>query len=272
MSGADLAGPVADAAIGDLRVLERVLERDLLALLLRLDTEEGEATLLRRQTTAAVLRQVQDRLLAAGEQSISIAGARAVEAVAAVHGAPPATLSVDVRAELDMIMDRQMADVVRVFGDAADIIREGVNRGVATSSSLADVVEAARSALRSTMAQAQAAVDSAIMAAGRRAVMAAAADVEDEGIPLVYVYVGPKDAKNRPFCGQWVGKAVTNPERMDNGQKLPVEDYCGGYNCRHSWAPQLIPDALASGYRIYDTTTDPPRDVTEQIRGTLQEV
>jgi hypothetical protein len=59
---------------------------------------------------------------------------------------------------------------------------------------------------------------------------------------------------------------------MDNGQKLPVEDYCGGYNCRHSWAPQLIPDALASGYRIYDTTTDPPRDVTEQIRGTLQEV
>jgi hypothetical protein len=266
MSGADAAGPEADAAIADLRALARVLERDLFAAVLALDTEPGEATLLRRQTTAAVLRQVSDRLRLAGEEAISVAGARALAAVEAVYGAPPSTLPLDVRAELDAIMDRQMADVVKVFDGAQRAMRDAVSRGVLTGGSLADVVAEVQEVLRITSVQAQAAVDAAVMAAGRRAVMAAAADIEDT-VDLVYVYVGPKDAKNRPFCRTWVGKAATNPERLDNGQGLPVDDYCGGYNCRHSWAPTLVENALAEGYRIFDTSGGRDDvDVTEALR------
>ena len=88
------------------------------------------------------------------------------------------------------------------------------------------------------------------MAVGRRAIWSSA---HASGLDLVYVYVGPKDAKNRPFCQQWVGKAATNPTTLNNGQDLPVEDYCGGYNCRHSWAPTLREDAVAQGIVIVRT-------------------
>jgi hypothetical protein len=266
VSGADAAGPEADAAIADLRALVRVLERDILSAVLTLDTEPGEATLLRRQTTAAVYRQVTERLRVVGEEAVTVAGARALAAVEAVYGAPPSTLPLDVRSELDAIMDRQMADVVKVFGDATRAMRDAVSRGVLTGGSLADVVAEVQDVLRVTSVQAQAAVDAAVMAVGRRAVMAAADAIEGDA-DLVYVYVGPKDAKNRPFCRTWVGKAATNPERLDNGQGLPVDDYCGGYNCRHSWAPTLVEDALAEGYRIFDTSGGrDDLDVTEALR------
>ena len=104
------------------------------------------------------------------------------------------------------------------------------------------------------------------MATGRRSVMADAAAAEAEGVDLVYLYVGPRDGKNRPFCAQWVGKAVVDPSKMDNGQGLPVEDYCGGYNCRHSWAPTLTATAIESGYHVFDTSGATPVDVTERLR------
>lgn len=269
MSGADLAGPIADGAIEDLRAAQDAVDRDLLRILLRLNTNDGEDSLVRRQaqTAVAVYRQINDRLEQAGQEAVSVAVQRALEAVAAVIGAPPATLSVDVRAELDQIVSRQAADVVRVFGDAAREMRAAVAAGVTSGGSLGDIVADVSIAMRRTYAQAQAAVDAAIMAVGRRAVMAEAAIVEEDGTPLAYVYVGPKDGKNRPFCKIWVGKAVNVPSEMNNGQGLDVADYCGGYNCRHSWAPMMIPDALAAGYRIYDVTqSGQGRDITEELR------
>lgn len=271
MSGADAAGPIADSAILDLRAVRDALQRDLLRILLSLDTNPGEDSLVRRQgqTAVAVYRQVDQRLARLGDEVTSIAGARAVEAVAAVVGAPPATLPLDVRAELDTIVNGQIGDVVSVFRAANDEIRQAVARGITTGGSLADVVAAVSDQMDVTFRQAQAAVDAAIMAAGRRAVVSIALDVEeDTDEQMVFVYVGPRDAKNRPFCRQWVGKAALDPRKLDNGQGLPVEDYCGGYNCRHSWAPTPIPLALQNGYRIYDETGD---DVTERFRARMLE-
>ena len=54
MSGADAAGPVADSAIEDLRAVRDALQRDLLRILLQLDTEPGEDSLVRRQGQTAV--------------------------------------------------------------------------------------------------------------------------------------------------------------------------------------------------------------------------
>jgi hypothetical protein len=252
MSGADAAGVVADAAVEDLRRLEQALERDLLRILLSLDTMPGEDSLVRRQaqTSAAVLAQVRRRLEAEGETLTGVVGQRAIEAVSAVLGAPPSTLSVDVRRELDAIVGGQTGDVVKVFKLARDEMRDAVSRGITSGGSLADVIEEVRARLSTTYVRASAAVDAAIMAVGRRAVVSAARELEGE-LDLIYVYVGPRDAKNRPFCRQWVGKAVTDPARLDNGQGLPADDYCGGYNCRHSWAPTTVETAVAEGIEIY---------------------
>lgn len=252
MSGAAAAGVVADAAVEDLRLLERRLESDLIRILVTLDTVPGEDSLTRRQaqTSAAVLSQVQRRLQAEGEALAGVAGLRAIEAVGAVLGAPPATLPVSVREELDAIVNGQVADVVAVFRASADSVRDAVNAGVTTGGSLGDLIEAVRGDLSTTYLRAQAAVDAAIMAVGRRAVLAAARELEGE-LDLVYVYVGPRDAKNRPFCKAWVGKAVTDPSALDNGQKLPADDFCGGYGCRHSWAPTPMETAVAEGIRVY---------------------
>jgi hypothetical protein len=245
----------------------------MLRILLQLDTEPGKESLLRRQgqTAASVYRQIVERLAREGEIVASLAGDAALRSVEAVLGAPPASLSVDVRAELDQIVNRQAADVVSVFSGAEKQMRAAVARGVLSSGSLADVVLEVQQALDTSYTKAQSAVDSAIMAVGRRAVMAEAATVEeDAGIPLVYAYVGPRDQKNRPFCRQWVGKAATKPSALDNGQGLDVEDYCGGYNCRHSWAPMLIRDAIVDGYRIFDSTTKPPEDITERLSAQME--
>lgn len=252
MSGAAAAGVVADAAVEDLRRLEAALERDLLRILLSLDTVPGEDSLVRRQaqTSAAVLAQVRSRLEAEGEAVRSVTGQRAIEAVGAVLGAPPSTLSVTVREEMDAIVNGQTGDVVATFKAAIPEMRDAVSRGITSSGSLADVVEEVRARLKTTYLRASAAVDAAIMAAGRRAVMGAAREVEAE-LDLVYVYVGPRDAKNRPFCAAWVGKAVTDPARLDNGQGLPADDYCGGYNCRHSWAPTPLETAVREGIKVY---------------------
>lgn len=268
MSGASAAGQFSDRAIEDLRAAQSAIERDLLRILLSLNTESGSDSLIRAQgqTSAAVYRQIAARLEQATGEAISIAGRRAVEAVEAVAGAPPSTLSVDVRAELDQIIDGQAADVVRVFGAAQRQMREAVARGVLSGGSLADIVEEVQAELLITYRQAQTAVDTAIMGVGRRAVMAGAAEVEKEGIDLLYVYVGPRDDKNRPFCREWVGKAVTNPDRLDNGQGLPVEDFCGGYNCRHSWAPSFVDATVSEGYRIFDTTGPTPVEITDLVR------
>jgi len=269
MSGADAAGPVADSAIEDLRAVRDALQRDLLRILLQLDTEPGEDSLVRRQgqTAVAVYRQVEQRLAALGDEVANVAGARAVEAVASVVGAPPSTLPLDVRQELDQIVNGQIGDVVAVFRAANEDIRQAVARGITTGGSLADIVSEVAVKLDTSVKRAQFAVDAAVMAAGRRAVVSIALDVEEgEGERMVFVYVGPRDQKNRPFCRQWVGKAVVDPRRLDNGQKLPVEDYCGGYNCRHSWAPTPIPLAIDEGYRIYDVQGGAPVDITDTFK------
>ena len=64
--------------------------------------------------------------------------------------------------------------------------------------------------------------------------------MEKAGIPTLYVYSGPQDAKGRqqrPFCQVLVGKAFTKKQiaALNNNQGLSVATHGGGYNCRHEW-------------------------------------
>lgn len=50
-------------------------------------------------------------------------------------------------------------------------------------------------------------------------------------------YEGSTGGNIRDFCKNHVGKIYTLSEikKLDNGQGLSVQYYCGGYNCRHRW-------------------------------------
>ncbi len=54
-----------------------------------------------------------------------------------------------------------------------------------------------------------------------------------------FVYVGPVDAKTRPFCLELAGGAFTREEieDFDNGQTGDTFSDGGGFNCRHTWSP-----------------------------------
>jgi hypothetical protein len=62
-----------------------------------------------------------------------------------------------------------------------------------------------------------------------------------------YLYRGPNDIKNRPFCHKHVGKVYTldqikamdqDPDILKSSRPLlPVLTYGGGWNCRHIWSP-----------------------------------
>lgn len=50
-------------------------------------------------------------------------------------------------------------------------------------------------------------------------------------------YEGSTGGNIRDFCKNHVGKIYTLEQikKLDNGQGLSVQYYCGGYNCRHRW-------------------------------------
>lgn len=93
--------------------------------------------------------------------------------------------------------------------------------------------------------QVQTEVDTALKAFSRSIVTSKA---KESGFDY-FEYLGPDDSVTREFCqdvleGNYPGLERSEPiytvdeiESMDNGQDLPVMEYCGGYNCRHQWRP-----------------------------------
>lgn len=64
--------------------------------------------------------------------------------------------------------------------------------------------------------------------------------------PIAFVYIGPDDASNRPFCNalefRWLRRGEI--DRLDNGQIPDAWVSKGGYNCRHDWFPLFTEDEL----------------------------
>ena len=61
--------------------------------------------------------------------------------------------------------------------------------------------------------------------------------MEKRGVEVLYIYAGPDDSLDRPFCSRIVGLAFTKKQigKLNNGQGLSVASTGGGYNCRHEW-------------------------------------
>lgn len=67
-------------------------------------------------------------------------------------------------------------------------------------------------------------------------------DGRDAG--LQFFQYGGSQSPEREFCKANVNRIFSLEEirAMDNGQGLPVEFFCGGYNCRHFWIPVASKD------------------------------
>lgn len=257
--GADGAIPFAERAAGDLEALRVRLAREIRRLLVALNTDDGTDRLRGDRDSLATAVRVRRQVVALlKENGVRVfedaATKRALEAAARVTAGN--RLPANAQAELARIVTGQTAEVASVWDSAADDMRRAINAATTTGGNLATLIEDVAQALDTSFVRATAAIDAAVMASGRRALML---EAKATGLPYVYAYVGPDDGKIRDFCKQLVGRAVseTYMRRLDNGQGLPVRDFCGGYNCRHSWAPLLRADAIAEGLEVLGDETAP---------------
>jgi hypothetical protein len=85
--------------------------------------------------------------------------------------------------------------------------------------------------LERSVRQARSVVDTALSIYSRQVGAIAATEAREPA----FVYLGPVDAKLRPFCAARVGRVYTRTQinRMDNGQIPNVFLSAGGHNCRH---------------------------------------
>lgn len=77
-------------------------------------------------------------------------------------------------------------------------------------------------------------------------------EVDPEGDTFLWVYSGPVDGLQRPFCVGATGLAFTRAQVAMLRNKtpgMPVADFGGGYNCRHQWLHMLPGQADRAGFR-----------------------
>ena len=149
-----------------------------------------------------------------------------------------------------------------------DLLREGeaittrvnqaVLRGTFGRQQPAKVIEEVAKILDTSRARVQTLYDTSVSIYGRQVEAISAGDDPDTR----FVYLGPVDAKVRPFCLRHVGKVYTRKDidEMDNGQLSNVFLTGGGYNCRHTWTEISMFSDLND---LYDTGNRVPSIVRD---------
>lgn len=138
----------------------------------------------------------------------------------------------------------------RILGDA--VLRASSDAVTASPSALRQSIASMVEDLSPTMVtEARTAT-----AAYDRTVSAAIADeIDPAGDAFVWVYSGPVDGLQRPFCSAATGHSFTRSQvaRLRNGTPgMPVVDFGGGYNCRHRWLQMTAGQAKRAGYDAAD--------------------
>lgn len=249
-----------------LELLRISLQADIERLLERLDTKGGVLTADNLNNALAVRSQVLDLLRAEGspvamtiaEQQSQAAASEALRKRTKKNDreiAPGASVTTEPEAlaAVRATTSGMIGDIEPVWREAADQIRQAIDRGVSTGLPLRDLVAEVKDRLRITRDQSQVVVEAAIRGAVTKAtVMSTERAGQAAGEPIGYLYDGPHDQKTRPFCLEVIGKVYTLAalKQLDNGQGLPVESHRGGYRCRHRLSPILLEDALLEGYEV----------------------
>ena len=251
----------ADAAIKRLDDVARAAEREVARLLRRMDQRGGKLASDKEAlaNNREVARQVREVIARMRPEVQRLAVDAAVAAARAEAGRTGLTMDPRLASEIDRIVADRIADVGKVFGDAAQEVQRAARVAITSSGDLTKLIDDVSQKLRTTTAQAQAAVDSAAMAAGRRVTVDdSERSARETGEEIVYGYGGPLDSVTRPFCLQHhsnTSKRVYTSaalDALDNGpgQPKPVSAYLGGYNCRHFLMPMTVEQATKRGWKV----------------------
>lgn len=255
--------PLAVTAIARLeRMRAAVVERAKLVLVKIAKAPDGEhiaardelsnLDAIRTELLAILRREGQAEALSAGEAGI-VSAMRAAMTDGQEDVGGNITLKASARNRALASATGALDGVAAAFGDGALAIRRLLDvsevAGKPHKRLLADVAEA----IDTSFSRAKAAVETAIIGAYRAITVAQAeSGAEATGEPMGFLYDGPEDGKNRPFCSEHLGIVYTAAalRRLDNGQGLPVETFAGGYRCRHRLVPIDLEQARAEGYDV----------------------
>src|SRR5690606_23586166 len=125
-------------------------------------------------------------------------------------------------------------NLLAVADDLAGALWRSLSQWLFTVRPTADILEDLSDVFEDEIAQIQTLFDTQVSIFGRQVEALATAGLDAD---QPFLYVGPRDQKNRPFCDARVGKVYTRDliEAMDNDQLANPFVTAGGYNCRHSW-------------------------------------
>lgn len=146
--------------------------------------------------------------------------------------------------KLAALMSIGRQNLLAIADDAAHELWRGLALWAFSSTSHQTIVTDLLERLDGSVADMHTLFDTQVSMYGRQIEALATA-----GLPAdqPYLYVGPNDAKNRPFCHEHIGQVMTRDriEALDNGQLPNPFVTAGGFNCRHSWLAVESPELRA---------------------------
>ena len=155
------------------------------------------------------------------------------------------------RRQLQTIRDYNKRYLSSAVMEIAQEIQKKAREGVLLGNG-ADAVKGIRGVLAKSVTKFANAVDTALNAFDR-AILEAISEDGDR-----WIYVGPKDSKNRPFCAAILseGRAYTRSQVTALNRHPLLHSYvppnvktlCGGINCRHVFLPITKEEAQDGGY------------------------
>lgn len=243
LAGADAIVRAADDLSAvfarQLALVLRETERQLLPLVL--DASDRARTGIVRATRANRTRvEIRDILRTAGyDDMVDAATGSALDVVVETVldlrkvAEGDGVLSASAAQKIEGLKALQMTDLLDAGDTMAGALWRATIRGVfgtrsheAIIADLVDVLDLSEPRVRTLY-------DTSVSIFGRQVEALQAGDSPD----AVFVFMGPADKKNRPFCHEHVGKVYTRSEidTLDNGQLNDVFLTGGGYNCRHVW-------------------------------------
>ena len=233
---AAVADAIGAAFATELARVLRDLERQLRTLVI--DALAGSRTALSRAVRAAKLRRdVQKALDVAGfsdlaETATSDALDRLVEQMERLRlAAKLAAFTTSDQARILALKELAKIDLLGQGPEIAHALWRTLAQALFSQRKVTDLLEDLSDAVDVEEGRLRTLYDTTISIFGRQ-VEAMKAQPDD-----VFAYVGPVDAKLRPFCRAHIGKVYTKAEidALDNGQLPNVFLTGGGYNCRHVW-------------------------------------
>lgn len=261
----------ADAAIADMVDLRERVLREVRRQLRRIGTtEDGKIDARAQLRNLLAVRVAVSRALTelGAPESVGVAEARALRAaqgaVDILERIIPASDALrdeafkpeptDTVARALAGFSAKIADVFRLEDDA---IRRAINAAVTAQVDIDDLIGEVADRVRTSFSRATALIETAVVSVGRDIVVDTAGRVNDRLGRDFFVlrYTGPLDKLTRPFCRHILAKTSRvftedGAAALDNGQGLPVETSCGGYRCRHLWAPVTQAQARQSGKQV----------------------